>query len=63
MEDPWYAPHRVGDAEIRALTPLAALGTCRAPSWGEPLMGTRNCRRARCQVLASSEISPPLTRQ
>ena len=27
------------------------------------LMGTRNFRRAGCQVLASSEIPPPLTRQ
>ena len=62
MEDPWCAPHRVGDAKIRALAPqqcpeLAAHQPC------ESLDGDQELPPRRVKVLVSSEIPPPLTRQ
>jgi hypothetical protein len=47
VEDPAFTPHGVRDDEIGS----------------RALMGTRKFRRAGCQVEASSEIPPPLTRQ
>jgi hypothetical protein len=61
VKDPVFAPDLVRDDEIRAFAPQQRPEL--AAHQPRALTGTRNFRRAGCQVAPSSEIPPPLTRQ
>ena len=63
MEDPALTPHGFRDDEIGALSAQEVPEPGARTNLSRALMGTRKFRRAGCQVVASSDIPPPLTRR